>query len=105
MPWKSRSNQASTHCWATIGPPVKRNFNALRWRADDGPLLVVFGDTLSPHQLFKKKRCQSWTPLTKLSASAHVNYLHVQVNRNYHFYVCLFFLAGPNVAQLEIFFS
>ena len=27
-------------------------------------------DHLSPHQL--KNRCQSWTPLTKLSGSAHV---------------------------------
>ena len=38
------------------------NLMAFRWRADDGPLLVVFGSSLSPspHQL---KKCQSWTPI------------------------------------------
>ena len=41
---------------------------AFRWRADDGPLLTVFG---SPHQL-KKKRWQSWTSSEKKSGSAHV---------------------------------
>ena len=36
---------------------------AFRWRADDGPILVVFGTT---HKLKK-----SWTPSEKLSGSAH----------------------------------
>ena len=35
---------------------------AFRWRADDGPLLVVFGSSLLST---KKKRCQSWTPSDK----------------------------------------
>ena len=41
---------------------------AFCWRADDGPLLVVFRSltTKSP------KKTQSWTPSEKLSGSAHV---------------------------------
>ena len=65
---KSQSYQASIHCWAIIGPPAK-----LARR--DGPLKVIFG---SSHPLVnkkenekEKKRCQSWTPLTKLSGTAH----------------------------------
>ena len=41
--------QANIQCRAIIGPPAKRHFNAilmaLRWRADDGPLLVIFGSS------------------------------------------------------------
>ena len=41
---------------------------AFRWRADDGPLIMVVGSFL-PHQI--KKKYRSWTPLTKVSGSAH----------------------------------
>ena len=45
---------------------------AFRWRADHSPLRVVFGSPLSKKQKKNKtKRCQSWTPSDKLSASAH----------------------------------
>ena len=49
---------------------------ASRWWADDGPLLVVFGSSLSPHQLKQEKRRRNnvvriGPPLTKLSESAH----------------------------------
>ena len=29
-----------------MGPPMKHHLNAFRWRADDGPLIVVFGSSL-----------------------------------------------------------
>ena len=34
-----------------------------RWQANDGPLIVVFGSSLSSST--KKKQCQSWTPADK----------------------------------------
>ena len=49
---------------------------AFRWRADDGPLIVVFGSFL-PHQPKKKKKkkktyvVKDGPPLTQLSGSAH----------------------------------
>ena len=51
LPEKSQSFQSSIQCWAIIGTSAKRHLMAFRLRADDGPLLVVFG---SPHQLRKK---------------------------------------------------
>ena len=60
---KNRSYQASIQCWAIIGTSAKR-------RANDGPLIVVLGSFL-PSSTKKKKRCQSWAPLIKLSGSAH----------------------------------
>ena len=65
---KSQNYQASIQCWAIIGPPAKRHLNGVRWRAGDGPLIVLFGLSLPSST---KKSCQSWTPLTKLSGSAH----------------------------------
>ena len=46
-----------------------------KWRFTgvDGPLIVVFGSFLPLSNKKGKKRCQSWTPLTKLSGSAHVD--------------------------------
>ena len=35
-----------------IGTPAKRHLNGIRWRANDGPLIVVFGSFL-PHQTKK----------------------------------------------------
>ena len=55
-------------CWAIIRPPAM----AIRWRAADGPLLMVFGSSLPYYLKTKKKHCQSWTPSGKLSESAHV---------------------------------
>ena len=46
---KSQSYQASIQRWAIIGPPAnQRNAiqMAFRWRADDGPLLLIFGPSL-----------------------------------------------------------
>ena len=37
---------------------------AFRWRADDGPHIVVFGS--SHPSSTKKKRCQSWTPFDNI---------------------------------------
>ena len=45
-PLKNRSYQASIQCWAIIGMPAKRHLMAFRWRADDGPLIVVLGSSL-----------------------------------------------------------
>ena len=39
-----------------------------RWRADDGPLIEVFGSSLPSST---KKTCQSWTSSEKLSGSVH----------------------------------
>ena len=58
-PQKSQSYQAGIQCWAITGTPAKR----VRWRADDGLILVVFG---SIHYLKKLD------PLWKKSGSAHV---------------------------------
>ena len=45
-PLKNYSYQASIQCCAIIGTPVKRHLIASRWRADDGPLIVVLGSSL-----------------------------------------------------------
>ena len=37
---KLQSYKASIQCWVIIGPPAKRQM-AFRWRAGDGPLIVV----------------------------------------------------------------
>ena len=42
---------------------------AFRWRADDVPLIEVFGSSLPPHQ--KQNLVEVGPPLTKLSGSAH----------------------------------
>ena len=47
--------------------------SSFRWRADDGPFIVAFGSSIpSSTKKKEKKRYQIWTPLTKLSGSAHV---------------------------------
>ena len=48
----------------------KKHYQAsIRWRSDDGPLLVVFGSSLSPHQgknkvlkKVKEKKKKGWAP-------------------------------------------
>ena len=30
-----KATQTSIQCWAIIGPPAKRHFNAIFWRAND----------------------------------------------------------------------
>ena len=67
-PLKNPSYQASIQCWAIIGTPAKRHLMAFRWRADDGPLMVVLGSSLpssTKKKQKKKKRCQSWIPSDK----------------------------------------
>ena len=75
-PGKSQNYKASIQCRAIIGPPAKRHFQsaiqmAFRWRADDGPLIVVSGFFLplikkkKRNKKERKKRCQSWTPSDK----------------------------------------
>ena len=57
-----------------ISMPAKRHLMALCWRADGGPLIVLFGSThpssttkkkKTKKKKKKKKRCQSWTPSDK----------------------------------------
>ena len=61
------TNQKATKPEFNVGPPSSRQRNvilmAFRWRADDGPLLVVFGSFLLSSTI-KTKR-QSWTPSDK----------------------------------------
>ena len=47
---------------------------AFRWRADDGPLIVVLDSFYSQEQAKKttQKRCHIWAPFDKLSGSAHL---------------------------------
>ena len=54
-PVKLQRLQASIQCWATIGPPANVIYMAFRWRVDDGTLIMVFGSSLSPNQLKKRK--------------------------------------------------
>ena len=51
---KSESYLAGIQCWAVIGRPVKRHLMAFRWRADNGPLIVVCGFPLFSSTLKKK---------------------------------------------------
>ena len=39
--------------------------NGVRWRADDGMLIVVCGFWILPLIINEKKSCQSWTPSDK----------------------------------------
>ena len=79
-PLKNRSYQASIQCWAIIDTPAKRHLMAFRWRADDGPLIVVLGSSLPSSKKQKKKKqkkknkkqkkkknVKSWTPSDKTS--------------------------------------
>ena len=60
---KNRGYQASIQCWAIIGTPAKRHLMAFRWRADDGPLIVVLGSAIpsSTKEKQQKNCCQNWT--------------------------------------------
>ena len=66
-PFKNHKNRVSKHYWSrspeksqatkpafNVGPLSARQRNAFRWRADDGPPIVVF-DPPYPHQLKKVK--------------------------------------------------
>ena len=69
-PLKNRSYQASIQCWAIIDTPAKCHLMAFRWRADDGPLIVVLGSSLPSSKTQnkntkKKKRLLSCTPSDK----------------------------------------
>ena len=50
---------------------------AFRWQTDDVPLIVVFGSSLP--STTKKKHCQKWIPLSKLSLMFFVLKLGVYV--------------------------
>ena len=67
------SNHKANKPAFNVGPPLALQQNAiymaLRWRADDGPLTVVFKSWLSPHHL--KKPVKVGPPLKKLSGSVH----------------------------------
>ena len=65
--WKWQSYQASIQCRVIISTP------AFRWRADDGPLIVLFGSSN------KKKRCKVGPPLAKLSGSVNGYGKHIKV--------------------------
>ena len=56
IPQKNRSYQASIQCSSIIGTPAKRHPMAFRWRADDGPLIVVLGSSLPSSTKKKKKK-------------------------------------------------
>ena len=43
---RKSTKQASIQRWAIMDTPAKRHLKAFRWRADDGPLLVIFGSSL-----------------------------------------------------------
>ena len=65
-PQKWQSYQASIQCRVTIGTLAKCHLNGVSLAGRWWPAyVVVFG---SSHQ---KKKLQSWTPLAKLSGSAH----------------------------------
>ena len=63
---KSQGYQASIQCWAINGTIVKLHFNGVCWRADVGPLMVVFGSSL-PSSTKKKNVVKVGPPLAKLS--------------------------------------
>ena len=71
LPEKSQKYRVSLQYWS--GSPKssmlghsRHASETFRWRADDGPLIVVLGSSL-PLQIkkYKIKRCQSWTPSDK----------------------------------------
>ena len=66
-PPKNHCYQASIQCWAIIGTPAKCQLMAFRLQADDCPLIVVLGSSLSlsTYKKKKKKKCQSLTPSGK----------------------------------------
>ena len=86
-----------------VVPSSTRQRNAIlmafRWRANDGPLIMVFGSS-HPSSTKKRKnkikRCQSWPPLPKFSGSVQgLNFIiwwfvesdcfiFIKVSHNYH---------------------
>ena len=86
---KSQSYPVGIQCWATICPARKRHLKTFCWWTFNFTLLVVFGSSLP--SLTKKKalseldpsdRCQSLTPLTKLSESVHA--IRIVAQTGYH---------------------
>ena len=70
-----------------VGPSTAPQQNAIlmafRWRADGGLLIAVLPSST------KKKTCQSWTPLTKFSWSAHGLLCHIYWNIVLWFMFCV----------------
>ena len=85
-PEEAQRYKASIQCWASIGP---------RWRAVDGPLIVIFG---SSYQLRKKTNVKAEPPLTKLSGSAHgMSFTNVEIQM----IVCCFKLVNGHFTKSE----
>ena len=55
-PLKNRSYLASIQCLAIISTPAKRHLMGFRWRADDGPLIVLPRSSLPSSTKRKKKQ-------------------------------------------------
>ena len=72
-PGNSLSYKTIIQRWAIICPPAKRHLNGVSLAGRLWPLIVVFGSSLTSST--KPKRCQSLTPLTKLSGSAHASWI------------------------------
>ena len=66
-------NHKATEPAFNVGPSSSSQGDAIemvfRWRADDDPLIVVFG---SSHPSSTKNNRQSWTPSDKIYGSVHV---------------------------------
>ena len=59
--------------WPNLDPRLDSDIGFLSMHFAGGPMMAHlkwYFDPSSPHRT-KKKSCQSWTPLTKLSGSAH----------------------------------
>ena len=70
---KAQSYQASTQCWAIIGPPAKRHLMAFLWRADDGPLLVPIGSSFLSSKKKKRKKKEKEKNFTFQSKSNSIS--------------------------------
>ena len=71
-------NHKATKPAFNAGQSSARQQNAsemtVRWRADDGPLIVVFESYSPPSTKTKQKRCQSGTHSEKCSGTAYAVY-------------------------------
>ena len=72
IPWNSQNYQASIQRWAIIGPPAKRHLKAFRWRADDGPLLVIFWSSLPYKNVVRIQIRSEWNSGKNVSSIKHL---------------------------------
>ena len=104
-PLKNRNYQASIQCWVIIGTPAKRHLMALRWRADDGPLICELGSSLSSST--KKKRCHSWSPSAHafaafLTKNHTLSIIHFKVKMQSAYGHCSLSTRQPKRHQIEM---